>query len=56
MVAIIKVGLTAASESGGHKGNKTREIRGQLLVVKVKCQCDDIMLNSRTRRDHFKSF
>lgn len=35
VVAIIIVGLTAASESGGHKGNKTREIRGQLPVVKV---------------------
>lgn len=29
-VAIIKVGLAAASESGGQKGNKTSEIKGQL--------------------------
>lgn len=35
-VAIIKVGLTAASESGGQKGNKTSEIRGQSPGAKVK--------------------
>lgn len=35
-VAIIKVGLTAASESGGQKGNKTSEIRGQPPGAKVK--------------------
>lgn len=36
VVAIIKVGLSAASESGGQKGNKTSEIRGQLPGAKVK--------------------
>lgn len=36
VVAIIKVGLTAASESGGQKGNKASEIRGQLPGAKVK--------------------
>lgn len=35
-VAIIKVGLTAASESGGQKGNKTSEIRGQPPGAKVE--------------------
>lgn len=35
-VAIINVGLTAASESGGQKGNKASEIRGQLPGAKVK--------------------
>lgn len=36
VVAIIKVGLSAASESGGQKGNKTSAIRGQLPGAKVK--------------------
>lgn len=36
MGAIIKAGLTAASESGGQKGNKTSEIRGQVPGAKVK--------------------
>lgn len=36
VVAIIKAGLTAASESGGQKGNKTSEIRGQPPGAKVK--------------------
>ncbi len=32
VVAIIKASLTAASESGDQKGNKTREIRGHCQV------------------------
>lgn len=32
VVAIIKAGLTAASESGDQKGNKTSEIRGHHQV------------------------
>lgn len=35
MVAIIKAGLTAASESRGQKGNKISLIRGQLPGTKV---------------------
>lgn len=34
-MAIIKAALTAATESGGQKGNRTREIRGQLPGAKV---------------------
>ena len=36
VVAIIKAGRTAASESGGQKRNKTSEISGQLPGAKVK--------------------
>lgn len=34
MVAIIKAGRTAASESGGQKRNKTSEISGQLPLLR----------------------
>lgn len=50
MVAIIKAGLTAASESGGQKGNKTSEIRGQPPGAKVKesaqRKCDPMNANT----------
>lgn len=36
MAAIIKVGLAAANESGGQKGNMTSYIGGQLPGAKVR--------------------
>lgn len=38
MAAIIKVGLAAANESGGQKGNTTSYIGGQLPGAEVSCQ------------------
>lgn len=61
VVAIIKAGLTAASESGGQKGNKTSEIRGQPPGAKVNSntqgKCDLInaakYMNYKPFKNHF---